>query len=105
METQEKGIAIVVEKEVVKPSLPKVVTLYFSRADNPAKQIEIKTTIFELFENVLRKAAKMLNLHGEISVTGGGTPINWRGKRVKDIITEYSTISFELASVDMLGCM
>ena len=95
--------AVVIEGEKAKLSLPKIVTLYFSRADNPSKQIEIKTSIFEIFENVLRKAAKQLNLSGEISVTGGGFPIDWRNKSVGDIIKEYSTVSFELASVDMLG--
>ena len=101
--THKRQQAVVIEKEKIEVKLPKVLVLYFARADRPSKQIELKVIREELFERVVKRAAELLDLRGPVSVTGGGEPIDFSGKTVGQVVKEYGVVSFELASVDMLG--
>jgi len=95
--------SILVEKEE-KVEVPEVVTLYFQRADNVKKTITIRTTVSDLMERVVALAAKQLGIKsGRIGVSGGGTPINFVGKTVGEVLKEYNTVSFHISSADMLG--
>jgi len=100
---EQKQVAIQAEKrEFVE--LPEIVELYFERADRPGKGVTIRTTTSELFENVVRDAARKLNFRNtRVGVIGGSTPLSFVGKTVGDVIKEVSSISFQIASAEMLG--
>ncbi|MEX0569521.1 MAG: hypothetical protein Q6363_010270 [Candidatus Njordarchaeota archaeon] len=100
---EQKQVAIQAEKrEFVE--LPEIVELYFERADRPGKGVTIRTTTSELFENVVRDAARKLNFRNtRVGVLGGSTPLSFVGKTVGDVIKEVSSISFQIASAEMLG--
>ncbi|MCR8433133.1 MAG: hypothetical protein NDP13_02705 [Crenarchaeota archaeon] len=94
-----------IQKEQVKfVELPDVVELYFERADKPGRGITITVPITELFENIVREAAKKLNFKNtQVGVLGGSTPVSFVGKTVKDVIKETSSVNFQIASAEMLG--
>lgn len=100
---EQKQVAVQAEKKEF-VELPEIVELYFERADKPGKGITIRTTTAELFENVVREAARKLNFRNtRVGVLGGATPLSFVGKTVGDIIKELSTVSFQIASAEMLG--
>ncbi|MGQ4892529.1 MAG: hypothetical protein ACP6IP_08585 [Candidatus Njordarchaeia archaeon] len=105
MKNEETKAKIVEEKiEEKETYVPEIVTLYFQRADNLKKMISIKTTMEDLMDRVVERAAKLLNIRGgRIGVTGAGEPIAFVGKKVGDILREYNTVSFQISSADMLG--
>jgi len=94
-----------VEKSSTKfAELPDVVELYFERADKPGRGITIRVPITELFENVVKEAARKLNFRNtRVGVLGGSSPVSFIGKSVGDVIKETSSISFQIASAEMLG--
>ncbi len=98
-----RQIAVQAEKgEVIK--LPEVVELYFERADKPGEGVTIRTTTSELFENVVREAARKLRFRNtRVGVLGGSMPLSFVGKTVGEIIREVSSVSFQIASAEMLG--
>ena len=100
---EEKQVKIIKEKEE-EIEVPEIVELYFQRADNLKRVVTIKTTMNDLMERVVEKAAKLLNIKGgRIGLTGGGEPISFVGKTVGQILREYNIVSFQLSSSDMLG--
>jgi len=95
--------AVQVEKKKM-VELPEIVELYFERADRPGKGITIRTTTSELFENVVREAARKLHFRNtRVGVLGGSTPLSFVGKTVGDVIKEVSSVTFQVASAEMLG--
>ena len=90
------------EEKIAK--LPEIVELYFERADKPGSGVTIRTTTTELFENVVREAARKLKFRNtRVGVLGGSMPLAFVGKTVGDIIRETSTVTFQIASAEMLG--
>ena len=102
--TLEKAIVIQKEKTEDIIDLPEIVELYFERADKPGKKVSIKVPITELFENVVKEAAVKLKFKNtRVGVLGGGMPISFAGKTVGEVIREVSSVSFQIASAEMLG--
>ncbi len=95
--------AIQVEKKKL-VELPEIVELYFERADKPGRGVTIRATVTELFENVVREAARRLHFRDtRVGVLGGSMPLSFVGKTVGEVIREVSSVTFQVASAEMLG--
>lgn len=105
MSSKQVNKAVLLQKEKEEYiELPEIVELYFERADKPDKGVTIRVPVTELFENVVKEAASKLKFRNtRVGVLGGGMPISFVGKTVAEIIKEASTVSFQIASAEMLG--
>ena len=98
----EQKIVQIEKAEQVK--VPKLVTLYFQRTDNPNKTVSIKTTMEDSMERVVALMAKKLGLNPTaIGVLGAGEPVEFAGKTVGEVLREHNTDTFQLTSAEMLG--
>lgn len=104
VENRAQKLELIQKEQVKLVELPHIVELYFERADKPGHGVTIRVPITELFENVVRDAARKLNFRNtQVGVLGGSTPISFVGKSVGDVIKEASSVSFQIASAEMLG--
>lgn len=80
------------------------VTLTFERMDNPNRRASLNASRKDNAVDYVARAGKQLGLTGRVALaTPAGTPIEFVGKTVGQLVEQAGTNNFRIGTPDMLG--